>query len=38
MLHPYSVYHQLGWRKIQQEPSPENDTFKKKSESNQWLL
>ena len=38
MLHPYYVYSQLGWRKILQEPSTENNTFKKKSESKQWLL
>ena len=38
MLHPYYVYGQLGWRKILQEPSAENNTFKKKSESEQWRL
>ena len=38
MLHPYYVYSQLGWRKILQEPSTENNIFKKKSESKQWLL
>ena len=38
MLHPYYVYNQLGWRKILPEPSTENNTFKKKSESKQRLL
>ena len=38
MLHPYYVYSQLGWRKILQKPSTENNTFKKKSESEQWRL
>ena len=38
MLHPYYVYNQLGWRKILPEPSTENNTFKKKSESKQQLL
>ena len=38
MLHPYYVYNQLSWRKILPEPSTENNTFKKKSESKQRLL